>query len=239
MARLLELRDVEVCYGSVPALRGVSLGVEQGEIAALIGANGAGKSTALMTICGIRRPSRGEILLRGEPIQHLPPHEIVVRGVAQVPEGRMIFPELSVRENLDLGAYLRRRDRAGVRRDLDFVLGLFPVLAERRGQPGGTLSGGEQQMLALGRALMAAPSLLLLDEPSMGLAPLVARTIFSTIATLAAERGVTILLVEQNANLALGLASRGSVLENGRVVLAGPCENLLANERVKRAYLGF
>ena len=239
MARLLELRDVEVCYGSVPALRGVSLGVEQGEIAALIGANGAGKSTALMTICGIRRPSRGDILLRGEPIQHLPPHEIVVRGVAQVPEGRMIFPELSVRENLDLGAYLRRRDRAGVRRDLDFVLGLFPVLAERRGQPGGTLSGGEQQMLALGRALMAAPSLLLLDEPSMGLAPLVARTIFSTIATLAAERGVTILLVEQNANLALGLASRGSVLENGRVVLAGPCENLLANERVKRAYLGF
>ena len=234
---MLELRGVEAGYGAVQALRGVSLTVGAGEIVTLIGANGAGKTTTLMAVCGIVPPRCGEILFAGEPIHGLPPERIVARGVVQVPEGRRIFPRLSVAENLDMGAF-RRRDRAGVRADRDAVLGLFPVLAERRRQAGGTLSGGEQQMLAIGRALMARPRLLLLDEPSLGLAPIVVRQIFGTIARMNGEHGTTILLVEQNAHLALGVAHRGYVLEGGRVALAGTAAELAGNEAVRAAYLG-
>ena len=234
---LLELRGVAAGYGAIQALTAVDLEVAAGEIVTLIGANGAGKTTTLMTVCGVVPARVGEILLDGAPIHRLTPGEIVRRGVVQVPEGRRIFPRLSVAENLEMGAFLRR-DPEGVRRDRESVFGLFPVLAERRGQAGGTLSGGEQQMLALGRALMAAPRLLLLDEPSLGLAPLVVRQIFETVARLNRERGTTILLVEQNAHLALQAAHRGYVLETGRVALSGSGAELLANPAVQSAYLG-
>jgi len=234
---LLELRGVAAGYGAIAALADVSLTVERGEIVTLIGANGAGKSTALMTICGVLPARAGEILLDGAPIHGLPPREIVRRGVVQVPEGRRIFPRLSVAENLALGAFCRE-DPAGVRRDRDAVLALFPVLAERSRQPGGTLSGGEQQMLAIGRALLAGPRLLLLDEPSLGLAPLVVRQIFEIVTQMNRERGTTILLVEQNAHLALQTAHRGYVLETGRVVLAASGRELLENPAVRSAYLG-
>jgi branched-chain amino acid transport system ATP-binding protein len=234
---MLELRNVETFYGNIMALKGVSLSVSEGEIITLIGANGAGKSTTLMTICGIVPPRSGEILFRGDPLQRLEPHAIVALGVSQVPEGRRIFPQLSVAENLDMGAYLRK-DKAGIAKDRDYVFSLFPILKERRHQQGGTLSGGEQQMLAISRALMARPHLLLLDEPSLGLAPLVARLIFQVIGQINEERGATILLVEQNANMALHIAHRGYVMENGRITKEGSAKSLLSNEEVKRAYLG-
>ena len=234
---LLELRGVEAGYGAITALTGVSLAVNQGEIVTLIGANGAGKSTALMTISGILPARAGEILFDGRPIHRCTPGDIVRLGLVQVPEGRRIFPRLSVAENLEMGAFCRN-DAAGVRRDRDAVYALFPVLAERSRQMGGTLSGGEQQMLAIGRALLAGPRVLLLDEPSLGLAPLVVRQIFAVIARMNRERGTTILLVEQNAHLALQSAHRGYVLENGRVVLAGTGAGLLENPAVRSAYLG-
>ncbi len=234
---LLELRGVEAGYGAITALSGVSLTVGQGEIVTLIGANGAGKSTALMSISGVLPARAGEILLDGQPIHRRTPGDIVRRGVVQVPEGRRIFPRLSVAENLEMGAFCRS-DPAGVRRDRDAVHTLFPVLAERGRQPGGTLSGGEQQMLAIGRALLAGPRLLLLDEPSLGLAPLVVRQIFEIIVRMNRERGTTILLVEQNAHLALQTAHRGYVLENGRVVIEGTGADLLDNPAVRSAYLG-
>ena len=233
---MLELRGVEAGYGRIRALHGVSLEVAAGEIVTLIGANGAGKSTLLMTICGVVAAQGGEIRFAGESLRGLSADAIVARGIIQVPEGRRIFPQMSVLENLELGAYLRR-DRAAVRRDLDHVMELFPILASRRQQPGGTLSGGEQQMLAISRALMARPKLLLLDEPSLGLAPLVIQQIFAILRRINAE-GTTVFLVEQNAHQALKLAHRGYVLENGRVVLNDTAQRLLGNEEVQRAYLG-
>ena len=234
---MLELRGVNVFYGAVQALREVSLRVDEGEIVTLIGANGAGKSTTLMAISGIVPPRRGEILFAGRPIHGLAPDRIVRLGICQVPEGRRIFPELTVAENLDMGAFLRR-DRQGIERDRQELYELFPILHQRRLQPGGNLSGGEQQMLAISRALMARPRLLLLDEPSMGLAPLVTRQIFEIITTMTRERSTTVFLVEQNANLALQTADRGYVLENGRIALQGQAEALLNDENVQKAYLG-
>jgi branched-chain amino acid transport system ATP-binding protein len=234
---MLEVRDIHAYYGNIQALAGVSLDVARGEIIALLGANGAGKTTTLMALSGVVPPRGGDIRFRGESLLRKSPEEIVALGLIQVPEGRRIFPGLTVAENLDMGAFLRR-DRDGCRRDLDYVFDLFPVLAERRHQPGGTLSGGEQQMLAISRALMARPALLLLDEPSLGLAPLVVRRIFEIIAKINREQGATILLVEQNANLALRVAHRGYVLEGGRITLADTAEALAANDDVRRAYLG-
>jgi branched-chain amino acid transport system ATP-binding protein len=234
---MLELRNVETFYGNIMALKGINLSVNEGEIITLIGANGAGKSTTLMTICGIVPPRRGEILFLGKPIHRVEPHEIVALGVSQVPEGRRIFPFLTVTENLAMGAFLRN-DGGEIARDMEYIFSLFPILKERRHQPGGTLSGGEQQMLAISRALMARPRLLLLDEPSLGLAPLVFQLIFRMIPKINRENGTTILLVEQNANMALKIAHRGYVLENGRITLEGAAESLLNNEEVKRAYLG-
>ena len=234
---MLELRGVNVFYGAVQALREVSLRVDEGEIVTLIGANGAGKSTTLMAMSGIVPPRRGEILFAGRPIHGLAPDRIVRLGLCQVPEGRRIFPELTVAENLDMGAFLRR-DRQGIERDREELYELFPILHQRRLQPGGNLSGGEQQMLAISRALMARPRLLLLDEPSMGLAPLITRQIFEIIKTINRERNTTVFLVEQNANLALQTADRGYVLENGRIVLQGRAEALLNDENVQKAYLG-
>ena len=233
---MLELRNVDTYYGNIQALRDISLKIEEGEIVTLIGANGAGKSTTLMTICGINRPRSGEILWYGKPIHQLPSHEIVTLGISQVPEGRLIFPDLSVSENLDLGAFLRR-DPAGVKDDLDYVFSLFPILSERRKQAGGTLSGGEQQMLAISRALMARPKLLLLDEPSLGLAPIIIQQIFSIIQKVN-ENGTTVFLVEQNANQALRIANHGYVMENGRIVMRDTAANLLSCEEVRTAYLG-
>ncbi|MHB8772104.1 MAG: ABC transporter ATP-binding protein [Syntrophales bacterium] len=234
---MLELENVTTFYGSIQALRGVSLSIAAGEIITLIGANGAGKSTTLMTICGIAPPCSGRILFRGTAIERAEPHEIVARGISQVPEGRRIFPLLTVTENLALGAFLRT-DSAQIARDREYLFSLFPILKERRHQPGGTLSGGEQQMLAISRALMARPTLLLLDEPSLGLAPLISQLIFRIIRQINEERRTTILLVEQNANMALRVAHRGYVMENGRITLEGSCAELLGNEEVKRAYLG-
>jgi branched-chain amino acid transport system ATP-binding protein len=231
---LLELVDVEVAYGAVTALRGARLTVDAGEIVTLLGANGAGKTTTLRTISGLLRPRVGQVLLDGEPLSKIPAHQLVRRGVAHSPEGRRIFPSMSVRENLLMGAF---HDRKHVAKDLERVFGLFPRLQERISQAGGTLSGGEQQMLAIGRALMSRPRLLLLDEPSMGLAPLVVQTIFEVIAQINAD-GVAVLLVEQNAAQALKIAHRGYVLETGQVVLDGPAADLLADDRVRQAYLG-
>ncbi|HVE47921.1 MAG TPA: ABC transporter ATP-binding protein [Acidimicrobiales bacterium] len=232
---MLEVRDLRVAYGQIEAVRGISFTVAAGEVVALIGSNGAGKSTTLRTLSGLLRATQGEVLLEGERIDHLPAHEIVARGVAHAPEGRRLFGRMTVRENLDLGAY-RRRD-LDIASDVDMVFALFPVLSERRGQAAGTLSGGEQQMLAIGRALMSRPRLLMLDEPSMGLSPLVMRTIFTTLGDLK-ERGTTLLLVEQNAQAALALADSGHVLETGRIVLSGTAAELLGNENVRKAYLG-
>jgi len=234
---MLELRNVETFYGNIMALKGISLSISEGEIITLIGANGAGKSTTLMTICGLVPARRGDILFMGRPIGRMEPHEIVALGISQVPEGRRIFPLLTVTENLDMGAFLRK-DRAQIARDRDHVFSLFPILKERRHQQGGTLSGGEQQMLAISRALMARPRLLLLDEPSLGLAPLVVQLIFRMIEKINEENRTTILLVEQNANMALKIAHRGYVMENGRITLEGAAASLLDNEDVKRAYLG-
>ncbi len=234
---MLVMNDVQAGYGKVLALQGVSLTIHPGEIVTLIGANGAGKSTTLMAISGIVPCRSGEILVKGKAIHGLAPDRIVAMGVSQVPEGRRIFADLSVQENLDLGAFLRT-DRAGIRQDLDFVFALFPILAKRRHQYGGTLSGGEQQMLAMSRALMARPQLLLLDEPSMGLAPLMIRQIFRIIKEINREHKTTIFLVEQNAHQALGIADRGYVIENGRIILSDRAESLLASPEVQKAYLG-
>jgi branched-chain amino acid transport system ATP-binding protein len=233
---MLELHEVHAYYGTIHALKGLTLRVEQGEIVTLIGANGAGKSTTIRTITGLLPPRQGQISLEGERIERLPPHRIVQRGVAQAPEGRRIFPRLSVLENLEMGAYTRT-DFSRVRADLERVLQLFPRLKERTSQLGGTLSGGEQQMLAIGRALMARPRLLLLDEPSMGLAPTMVEVIFHTIQEIN-RQGTTILLVEQNALMALEVAHRGYVLQTGRSVLQETASNLLQNEMVRKVYLG-
>jgi branched-chain amino acid transport system ATP-binding protein len=232
---MLEVEDLHVYYGEIHALKGVSVRVAQGEIVALLGNNGAGKTTTLKTISGLLKPRAGRVLLEGRPIHELPPHAIVARGVAQSPEGRKIFNRLTVTENLEMGAYLRTD--AAIREDVDRVFELFPRLRERRLQVAGTLSGGEQQMLAMGRALMARPRILLLDEPSMGLAPIVVEQIFETVADIN-RQGTTILLVEQNAAIALAVAHRGYVLETGSVVLAGPAAELTEHPDVQRAYLG-
>ncbi|MFW5487245.1 MAG: ABC transporter ATP-binding protein [Desulfovibrio sp.] len=233
---MLELKNINTFYGNIQALYDVSLKVGHGEIVTLIGANGAGKSTTLMSICGATPPRTGEILFEGKPISGAKPNDIVSMGISQVPEGRLIFPDLTIMENLDMGAFLRN-DKDGIKRDLDYVFGLFPILAERRKQAGGTLSGGEQQMLAISRAIMARPRLLLLDEPSLGLAPIIIRQIFDIVAKIN-ETGTTVFLVEQNANLALKTAHRGYVMENGRIIMEDTSEKLLANEEVKKAYLG-
>ena len=234
---MLELNDIHTYYGNIQALKGVSLQIAEGDIVALIGANGAGKTTTLMSICGVVPPREGTIFLEGKPIHDMTPNDIVALGISQVPEGRRIFPYLSVLENLDMGAFLRK-DADKVKEDLDYVLELFPILSERRHQAGGTLSGGEQQMLAISRALMARPRLLLLDEPSLGLAPLVVKRIFEIIQKINTENNTTIFLVEQNANLALKVAHKGYVMENGRITLSDTADNLLANEDVRKAYLG-
>ena len=233
---LLEVNDVHTYYGAIHALKGLTVHVDKGEIVTLIGANGAGKSTTLNTICGIYHPRQGTILLEGEPIQELPAHEIVMRGVSQAPEGRRVFGRLNVTENLEMGAFARK-DKDGIRRDMERVFVLFPRLKERAKQVAGTLSGGEQQMLAIGRALMASPRLLLLDEPSMGLAPILVEAIFDTIREINSQ-GTTILLVEQNALMALSVATRGYVLETGSIVMAGTGQELLHNPQVMKAYLG-
>ena len=233
---MLELKEVHAYYGHIHALKGISLVVEGGEIVTLIGSNGAGKSTTIRTISGLLHPRHGEVLLEGERIDHLSPHKIVSKGVGQAPEGRWIFPRLTVLENLEMGAFARA-DTQGIKADLERVFELFPRLKERLNQQGGTLSGGEQQMLAIGRALMANPRLLLLDEPSMGLAPVLVEAIFETIININ-RQGVTILLVEQNALLALEVAKRGYVLQTGRIILEDTAQNLQANEMVRQAYLG-
>jgi branched-chain amino acid transport system ATP-binding protein len=233
---LLELRDLEVAYGDLPALRGISVFVEEGETLSVVGANGAGKTTMLRAISGLLSPRSGQILLDGVRLDRLPSHAIVGRGVVQVPEGRKIFPSLTVLENLELGSYVSAA-KARRREGLEQVFRLFPRLQERQGQVAGTMSGGEQQMLAIGRALMARPRVLMLDEPSLGLAPLVVKEIFRIIGEIN-RLGTTVLLVEQNTRQALALSRRGYVLENGRVVLEGSGADLLGNEHVKRAYLG-
>jgi branched-chain amino acid transport system ATP-binding protein len=233
---MLELEDLRAGYGNIEALHGISLSVAEGEIVTLIGANGAGKTTTLMTISGCVRARTGAIRFRGRDISGLPPHEIVALGLVQSPEGRKIFPRLTVAENLEMGAFTRR-DPDGIAADQNRVFELFPILGERRRQPGGTLSGGEQQMLAIARALMARPRLLLLDEPSLGLAPLVVSRIFEVIRELNRE-GATILLVEQNAQMALKAAHRGYVLETGTIAMADAADKLLADPRVRSAYLG-
>jgi len=233
---MLSLTDIHTYYGSIHALKGVTLTVNQGEIVTLIGANGAGKTTSLMSVSGVTQPKQGKVEFLGEEITRMTTEKIVSRGITQVPEGRMIFPRLTVRENLLMGAYLRN-DKDGVKADEEKVYELFPKMRERMKQHGGTLSGGEQQMLAIGRALMARPKLLLLDEPSLGLAPIVVENIFEIIQRINRE-GTTILLVEQNAQMALHIAHRGYVLETGAVTLEGPAKDLLENPKVRSAYLG-
>ena len=238
---MLRLKNINTYYGKVHALKNVSLHLGEGEIVTLIGANGAGKTTILNTISGVTPASAGEIEFRKEMISAFAPDKVVQLGISQVPEGRQVFKPLSVEDNLELGAYLRYRNREGkasIHKDMNQVFALFPRLEERRKQLAGTMSGGEQQMLAIGRALMANPKMLLLDEPSMGLAPLVVQEIFRVLERLRQENGTTILLVEQNAKAALKLADRGYVLETGKVILEGPADELLENAEVKRAYLG-
>jgi len=233
---VLKVSDLRTCYGKIEALKGISVEVHEGEIVTLIGANGAGKSTTLKTISGQLHPTSGTIEFVGEQIAGMPAHKVASKGIVQVPEGRRIFSRMTVLENLEMGAYLRN-DKDEISADLDHVFELFPRLKERIAQKGGTLSGGEQQMLAMGRGLMAKPRLMMLDEPSMGLAPVVVETIFEIIEKLNND-GITILLVEQNANLALSIANRGYVLETGEIKLTGTGKDLLANEDVRKAYLG-
>jgi branched-chain amino acid transport system ATP-binding protein len=233
---LLSLADLHVYYGHIHALKGISLSVEEGEIVAMLGSNGAGKTTTLRTISGLHRARQGTITLDGERIERRPPHEIVALGIGHSPEGRRIFSRLTVRENLEMGAY-RRNDAAGIRNDLERVLGLFPRLRERLAQVAGTLSGGEQQMLAMGRALMTRPRVLLLDEPSMGLAPVLVEQIFRTVGDINAQ-GATVLLVEQNASMALGVAHRAYVMQAGEITLVGSAAALRENPEVRKAYLG-
>ncbi len=233
---MLEVKDINVYYGAIHAIKGISLSVEEGEIVTLIGANGAGKSTTLRTISGLLKPKTGEINFLGKNIAGVPAHKIVREGISQVPEGRRIFAEMTVQENLELGAFTRS-DKDEIQNDFKMVFGRFPRLEERRLQLAGTLSGGEQQMLAMGRALMSRPKLLLLDEPSMGLAPLLIREIFSIIADIH-KTGTTVLLVEQNANMALSIANRAYVLETGRITISGDARELAASEDIRKAYLG-
>jgi branched-chain amino acid transport system ATP-binding protein len=233
---LLEVEDVETFYGSIQALKGISIEVHDGEIVTLIGANGAGKSTTLRSINGLNHPRRGSIRFNGDDITNDPPHEIVKRGIAQSPEGRKLFPRMTVTENLEMGAF-QRTDKAAFKEDMDRVFELFPRLAERRHQKAGTMSGGEQQMCAIGRALMARPKLLMLDEPSMGLAPIFVERIFETIVEVN-KQGTSILLVEQNALMALDVAKRGYVLETGHVALADEAKALAQNPEVRKTYLG-
>lgn len=234
---MLKLENIQAGYGNIVAIKDVSLEINEGEIITLIGANGAGKSTTLMTISGVVSARAGKIFFKNKSIEKMSSDEIVKLGICQVPEGRHIFPQLTVQENLDMGAFLRK-DKAEIKKDLEYVFDLFPILAERKTQDGGTLSGGEQQMLAMSRALMARPQLLLLDEPSMGLAPLVIKQIFEIIKQINKENNTTIFLVEQNANQALHIADRGYVIENGEITLAGPAEELLENSDIQKAYLG-
>jgi branched-chain amino acid transport system ATP-binding protein len=234
---ILELTNVESAYGPIRAVRGVSLRVRPGEIATVLGSNGAGKSTILKTISGIIDPRKGSVTFRGEDITAQDPAAIVRRGISHVPEGREVFPLLSVRDNLAMGAYTRR-DRDGIARDMEAVYGYFPILKARADQPAGLLSGGQQQMLAISRALMAAPELILLDEPSLGLSPLLTREIFEIVVRINRERGTTLLIVEQNANMALNAADYGYVLENGRIVMEDTCERLREKEDIKEFYLG-
>jgi len=234
---LLELKDVHTYYGAIHALRGVSMTIDEGEIVTLIGSNGAGKSTTLRTISGLLKPRQGEITLRGKRIDGTPPHQIVTLGVSQSPEGRRVFARMSVHENLEMGAFSRRDTASAVSADFERVYALFPRLRERTAQRAGTLSGGEQQMLAIGRALMAAPKLLLLDEPSMGLAPILVEQIFEIITAIN-KQGTTVLLVEQNALMALGVANRGYILQTGEIVLTDDATALSRNPAVKEAYLG-
>jgi branched-chain amino acid transport system ATP-binding protein len=233
---MLEVNDIHTYYGNIHALKGISLTVEKGEIVTLIGSNGAGKTTTLRSICGLQKPRQGSILLDGDDLGHYKAHQIVAKGVAMVPEGRGIFARLTVAENLDLGAY-NRKDRMEIQEDLEYVFKIFPRLKERIKQIAGTLSGGEQQMLATGRALMARPSLLLMDEPSMGLAPVLVEAIFDVIKVIN-QKGTTILLVEQNALMALSIAHRGYVIQTGQIVLRDTAANLKNNEMVQKAYLG-
>jgi branched-chain amino acid transport system ATP-binding protein len=237
LKKMLEIKNLAVNYGAITALHGISLSVPDGKIVTLIGANGAGKTTALRTVSGLLKARSGEIFYHGKNIARLPPHQIVRLGLSQVPEGRMIFANLTVMENLQLGAYLQR-DKPIVRRELEHVFNLFPRLQERASQIAGTLSGGEQQMLAIGRALMSRPKFLMLDEPSLGLAPLLVKTIFGKIVEINREQGLTILLVEQNANLALEISHFGYVLETGKITLQGESASLRQDPRVKSAYLG-
>lgn len=234
---MLKLESVQSGYGNKLAIKNVSLEIREGEIITLIGANGAGKSTTLMTICGVVPCRSGKIFFQEQEIQRTAPEEIVKMGICQVPEGRHIFPQLTVKENLDMGAFLRK-DKEGIKKDIEYVYALFPILAERRNQDGGNLSGGEQQMLAMSRALMARPQLMLLDEPSMGLAPLVIKQIFEIIKQINSENNTTIFLVEQNANQALHIADRAYVMENGEISLSGNAQELLANKEIQKAYLG-
>jgi branched-chain amino acid transport system ATP-binding protein len=234
---MLKLQGLHTFYGNIEALKGLDLTVEEGEIIALLGANGAGKTTTLNSISGLTPPRRGRVFFDGEDITGYSPESLVARGLIEVPEGRRIFPALTVMENLKMGAYLRR-DQPGIGEDLDYVFNLFPILRARAGQSGGTLSGGEQQMLAISRALMGRPRMLLLDEPSLGLAPLIIRNIFDIIRQINMERGTTVLLVEQNANLALKLAHRAYILTTGLITLSGSAEVLLADEGIRKAYLG-
>ncbi len=234
---MIQIKDLKVSYGAIKALCGISLSVEKGQIVTLIGANGAGKSTTLRAISGIVKATGGNILYQGNDIANKPPHEIVKSGISHVPEGRLIFPQLTVKENLDMGAYLRN-DKTEIKRDLEFVFVLFPRLRERLEQMGGTLSGGEQQMLAIARALMAQPKLLLLDEPSLGIAPILVKAIFEKIIEINRELGTTILLVEQNAHLALKIAHYGYVMETGIIRLHGKASEIEQNEEVRKAYLG-
>ena len=233
---MLELRDIHTYYGNIRAVRGISITINSGEMVCLIGANGAGKSTTLMTVSGIHTPVEGSVYFEGENITSTSAEERVTLGISQVPEGRLIFPDMTVLENLELGAY-SRSDRQGIREDLDKIFQFFPVLEERQKQRGGSLSGGEQQMLAIGRALMSHPRLLLLDEPSLGLAPLIVKQIFEIIEQINAD-GTTILLVEQNAQIALQVTDRGYVMETGEITIEGTSADLLADERVRQAYLG-
>ncbi len=233
---MLDIKDINVYYGAIHAIKGISLEVNEGEIVTLIGANGAGKSTTLRTISGLLKPKTGTINFLGKDIAGMPAHKIVREGISQVPEGRRIFAEMTVMENLELGAFIRD-DKSEIEKDFKMVFGRFPRLEERKLQPAGTLSGGEQQMLAMGRALMSRPKLLLLDEPSMGLAPLLIREIFSIIIDIN-KTGTTVLLVEQNANMALSIANRAYVLETGRITISGDAKELAASEDIRKAYLG-
>ncbi len=234
---MLKVKSLHTYYGGIHALKSVTLELAEGEIVTLIGANGAGKSTTLMSICGVVPPRYGEIHFMGQPIQGMSPDRIFSLGIVQVPEGRRIFPNMTVTENLDMGAYLRK-DKAAIRQDMDYIFDLFPRLSERRHQLGGTLSGGEQQMLAISRGLMSRPKLLLLDEPSLGLAPVLVQLIFDTISKINRENNTTIFLVEQNANMALRIAHRGYVMESGAIAMEDTASNLLKSERIKAAYLG-